>query len=115
MIPKTSWQPKGLHWEIRMHLALPWKREQPEALHCPHPSSNEAASKCFQPCWGIVLLAEPAAEEPGFQGGASARLEAEGNPQGDLLKAHLDWERAGWLAGPALLTGSCPEMAADHV
>lgn len=81
MISETSWQPKGLNWEIKLHLALPWKTEQPEAFHCPHPSSNKPARKCSQSCWRVVLLANPAAEEPGFQRGGSAGHEEKGSPE----------------------------------
>lgn len=72
MISKTLWQPKGLHWEIKMHLVLPWKREQPEAFHCPHPSSNKAASQLpalLQDCSvGSIQQRSLGFEEVGQQG-----------------------------------------------
>lgn len=107
MISETSWQLKGLNWEIKLHLALPRKTEQPEAFHCPHPSSNKPARKCSHSCWRVVLLANPAAEEPGFQRGGSAGHEEKGSPQRDLLFcAGKDWDVC-WLPGPALLAGTC--------
>lgn len=113
MISKTSWQPEGLHWEIKMHPVLPQKREQPEAFHCPHPSSNKPAKQnAFSPTEKkkkiVLLLVKPAAEEPGFQGGDQEK----GSPCGETFQKPLVLGRsrmcAGWqLQRKAWLTGSC--------
>lgn len=108
MISKASRQPQGLHWEIRMHPAPPWKREQPEAFHCPHPSSNEPASKCFQSCWKIVLLVKRAAEKNWISARWISKTQGKGQPTERSPKGPFGLGRSRICAGwQVQLTGRC--------
>ena len=73
MISKTSRQPKGLYWEIKMHPVLPWQRSTAWGSPLPISIFKQASKQKLLVFQEKILLVKPVAERHGFQGDGSAR------------------------------------------